>query len=121
MMTTTAHLFVALLTIPCLLFIAVLVRRGHLRAKYSFLWLGIGSFMVLLVSWPNLLNRLSAVAGIAYGPTLLFVCAIMLLLLIAMHFSWEISRLEERTRRLAEELALARADKQRETANGGPA
>jgi hypothetical protein len=35
--------------------------------------------------------------------------AIVFLLIVVMHFSWELSRLEERTRTLAEEIALLRA------------
>jgi hypothetical protein len=48
--------------------------------------------------------------GISYGPTTFFLGAITLLLLVVVHFSWELSRLEERTRLLAEELALLRAE-----------
>jgi hypothetical protein len=33
------------------------------------------------------------------------------LLLVCMHLSWEVSRLEEETRVLAEEIALIRADR----------
>jgi hypothetical protein len=56
------------------------------------------------------LNHVALAIGIAYPPALLFAGAITLVLLITVHFSWELSRLEERTRRLAEELALARSE-----------
>jgi hypothetical protein len=46
--------------------------------------------------------------GIWYQPTLFLLLAIGFLLLVAMHFSYELSRLEKRVRALAEELALLR-------------
>jgi hypothetical protein len=48
--------------------------------------------------------------GISYGPATFFLGAITLLFLVVIHFSWELSRLEERTRVLAEELALLKAE-----------
>jgi hypothetical protein len=105
-----AHLVVALLTALNLLFVLRLVRRRQLRAKYSILWLSVGGIMVLLAASPQLLDMASLWLGISYGPATLFLVAIFLLLLIVTHFSWELSRLEERTRRLAEELALTNAD-----------
>jgi hypothetical protein len=41
-----------------------------------------------------------------------FLGAILFLLLVCMHLSWEVSRLEERTRILAEELALLRGNEE---------
>jgi hypothetical protein len=70
--------------------------------------------LALLAVFPDALDRTSLWIGIAYPPTTLFLVAITLLLLVAVHFSWELSRLEERTRVLAEELALLRAQTAKE-------
>lgn len=104
-----AHTLVAVMTVAILAFIVLLVRRRQLRAKYSVLWLSLGVVMALLAASPATLDRLSLAIGIPYGPTTLFLAGFLLLLLVAVHFSWEISRLEERTRRLAEEIAILRA------------
>jgi hypothetical protein len=48
--------------------------------------------------------------GVLYAPAVIFLAAIGLLMLLAMHYSWELSRLEERSRTLAEEVALLRAE-----------
>lgn len=101
-----AHLFLAIITITTWIFIARLLRRGQLRAKYSMLWLSIGSVMVVLSLSPEILDRVSDWIGIDYAPATLFLGAIVLLLLIVAHLSWELSRLEDRTRTLAEEIAL---------------
>lgn len=107
-MSGRAHLLVLLLTVASLAFIIRLVRRGQLRAKYSLLWLSLGVVLALLAASPKLLDRVSVALGISYGPATFFLGAIALLFLLVIHFSWELSRLEERTRTLAEELALLR-------------
>lgn len=108
-MSPTAHLFMTIVSLASVVFIMRLVRRRHLRAKYALLWLSIGGAMILLAASPRTLDRISLWLGVDYGPATLFMTAIVLLLLIAVHFSWELSRLEERTRTLAEELALLNA------------
>jgi Uncharacterized conserved protein (DUF2304) len=74
------------------------------------LWLSIGAVIALLATFPGLLDRVSSWLGIAYAPGTFFLGAITLLFLIVVHFSWELSRLDARTRLLAEELAVLRAD-----------
>lgn len=87
-----------------------MVRTRRLRAKYSFLWLMVGVVVLVIAVVPGVLERLSALAGIYYPPAFLFLCATALLLFIAVHFSWELSRLEDRTRTLIEEHALLAAE-----------
>ena len=53
---------------------------------------------------------------IYYAPTTLFLVAIGFLLLVCIYFSYELSRLEERTRVLAEELAILRAEQEQQPA-----
>ena len=108
-MSATAHVFVSIVSISALLFIVRLVRRRQMRTKYSLLWLSVGVLMTLLAISPRSLEWVSRRLGIAYPPTTLFIAAIVLLLLVSVHFSWELSRLEERTRTLAEELAIITA------------
>jgi hypothetical protein len=101
-----AHIAVLLVTLMSVGFILQLVRTRKLRAKYSILWLSIGVVLIGLSAWPDLLDRVSDWLGISYGPATFLLGAITLLFLIVIHFSFELSRLEERTRSLAEELAL---------------
>jgi hypothetical protein len=109
-MSTRGHIFVLLVTLSSVVFMLRLVRRHQLRAKYSLLWLSAGFVLVLLAASPQLLDRVSIWLGISYGPATFFMGAITLLFLVVIHFSWELSRLEERTRVLAEELAVYRAE-----------
>lgn len=90
-----------------------LVRRRQLREKYALLWLAVGVGGVVVVLGRKFLDRVARAAGVEYGASVFFLGAILFLLLVCIHLSWEVSRLEERTRTLAEELALmpGRVDK----------
>lgn len=105
-MSGRAHFLVALLTFGTLVFVLRLVRRRALRAKYSMLWLSLGAGLVAFAVAPRVLDRVSRWLGISYPPATFLFLAVLLLFLIVVHFSWELSRLEERTRTLAEALAL---------------
>jgi len=109
-MSPGAHVLVLVLTATSLLFIVRMVRRNQLPSRYALLWLSVGVALALLATFPGLLERASSWLGIAYAPGAFFLGAITLLLLIVVHFSWELSRLDARTRMLAEELAVLRAD-----------
>jgi hypothetical protein len=109
-MSTGGHLLILLLTVISLLFIVRMVRRNQLPSRYALLWLSIGAVIAFLATFPRVLDRVSSWLGIAYAPGTFFLGAITLLFLIVVHFSWELARLDARTRLLAEELAVLRAD-----------
>ena len=91
-------------------FILRLVRRRELRGKYSLLWLAVGIFGLVIALVPGLLDDVADWVGVSYPPAILFVIAIAFLLLVVVHLSWELTRLEDRTRTLAQELAMLRQD-----------
>ncbi len=92
------------------LFVLELLRRGILREKFAALWLLVSSVLVVLAVFPQVLTWAASLVGIAVPANLLFFLAAVLLLLVSVQLSYEVSRLEARTRRLAEELALLRDD-----------
>ena len=98
-MTVQTHALLAGLTVIAVVVIVRLVRRQVLKAKYAVLWLTVGLVLAVTASVPTLLDRAADRLGIWYQPTLF-------LLLLTMHFSYELSRMEKRIRALAEELAL---------------
>ncbi len=87
-----------------------LVRRRQLREKYAMLWLGVGLVVLVLGFFPRMLDRVTGVLGIASGVSLVLFLGILFLLLVSLHLSWEVSRLEEETRTLAEDIALLRTE-----------
>ncbi|NUR74528.1 MAG: DUF2304 domain-containing protein [Hamadaea sp.] len=83
-----------------------LLRRRQLREKYGMLWIGVALVIVPLSIFPGLMDRVAGFVGVASGVSLVLFAAILFLLLVCLHLSWEVSRLEEETRTLAEEIAL---------------
>ena len=112
-MSGGAHVLVGLLALGALLVVVRLVRLQVLKAKYSILWLTVGAVLAVAAAAPGVLDWAAERLGIGYQPTLFLLLAIGFLLLLAMHFSYELSRMERRIRILAEELALLRRDAER--------
>ncbi|MCX7620757.1 MAG: DUF2304 domain-containing protein [Acidimicrobiales bacterium] len=112
----SAHVFLILGTVASVGFILVLLRRRHLRGKYAMLWTGLGLFLLVLAIFPGLLATVSEWIGVHYAPALFLVVAVGFLLVVVIHFSWELSRLEDRSRTLAEEVGLLRTELARELA-----
>jgi len=109
-MSLRAHLTVLVLAVLTLVFILRLVRRHRLRAKYSVLWISLGAALAIVAAAPRLLEGISDLVGIRTPVFTFLLMAITFLLILALHFSWELSRLEDRTRALAEECALLREE-----------
>ena len=109
-MSTAAHVLVIVLAAAVIAFIVHLVRSRRLRAKYSVLWFSIGLGLAVLAIFPDLLVEVSDLFGISYPPATFMLLALSFLLILVLHFSWELSRLEDRTRSLAEEHALLRQE-----------
>jgi hypothetical protein len=107
-MTSQAHLFVVVVTLLAVTFVVRLVRRRQLRAKYAMLWITVCVVIAFAAAVPSIPNRLARGVGIFYQPAAFLFAAVVFLFLVVVHFSYELSRLEERSQLLAEELALMR-------------
>ena len=109
-MNARAHVLVVIAAVIVIVVLLRLVRAQHLRSKYALLWLTIAVLLVPVAVVPGLSNTLAEWLGVSTGRALFTLAALGFLFLVAVHFSWELSRLEQRTRILAEELALLRAE-----------
>ncbi len=107
-----AHILVFLVTFAGGLFVLRLLRRRQMRGKYTLLWMGVGAAVLAIAAFPSLLDHTSRFLHVYYAPSTLFLAAIGFLLLVCIYFSYELSRLEERTRILAEELAIVRGERE---------
>ena len=108
MQSTGSYALGVLAAVATCVFIVELLRRGILREKYAALWLGVSATMLVFAVFPRLLPSLSDLLGFALPSNLLFLMAAVLLLLVSFQLSHEVSLVEARTRRLAEEVALLR-------------
>ncbi|EWM14714.1 DUF2304 domain-containing protein [Kutzneria sp. 744] len=109
-MSMSAHIFAIVGSILVLLGIIEMLRRRQLSEKYAVLWLVVGVLILVLTIFPDLLWGFSAFIGIRIPTNLMFFVAIVFLVGVSIHQSWELSRLEDETRRLAEDVAILRLE-----------
>ena len=100
-------------TIASLLLLVVvfeLIRSRRLRERYALLWLATGVVLVVLSAWRGGLNTIAGWVGVrGYPPAVLFAVAILFVILVLLHYSTVISRLNDQNVVLAQRLALLEA------------
>jgi hypothetical protein len=106
----TASILAVAASVTTFLFVFFLLRRGVLREKYAVLWLFVSGVALVLAIFPGLLRWLSTAMGVQTPSNLLFFVTVVLLVLVSVQLSYELSRHEMRIRRLAEEVALLRRE-----------
>lgn len=97
--------------IGSLIIVAVLLemlRRHSLREKYAVLWFLVALGVLGVSAFPGALSWAAELVGVEVPANLLFFAASMVLLVLTLQHSYELGRLEEKTRTLAEEVALLR-------------
>lgn len=86
-----------------------MVRRRYLRGRYAVVWVAVGAVAALLALFPDLLGAAARATGVQVPLNLLLFLGILAMLIMLMQLSSEAGRLQERTRVLAEEVALLRS------------
>jgi hypothetical protein len=85
-----------------------MMRRHRLREKYALIWAVVAVLVLVVAAFPPLLESVARAMGIQVPANLLFFGASILVMVLTLQHSSELGRLEERTRTLAEEIALLR-------------
>ena len=86
-----------------------LIRRNHLKERYSLIWLAASIVLIVFSSWRGLLHFIARTLGIYYPPSFLFLLAIAFLLVLLLHFSTVISSQSDQNKRLAQEIGILRS------------
>lgn len=102
----TAQILGVLASLLTFLFVFWMLRRGSLQEKYAVLWLGVSGIALVLAIFPGILRSVTDALGVETPSNLLFFVTIVLLILVSIQLSYELSRHEAKIRRLAEEVAL---------------
>lgn len=83
-----------------------LVRRRQIKEKYSFLWFVTGFSLLALTLRRDWLHSLSALVGVFYPPTALFLVLSFFVIVILIHFSMVLSKLLDQNQMLAQKVTL---------------
>jgi hypothetical protein len=116
--------FVQVISIAASVFIFIvvieLIRRNHLKERYSLIWLTAAIFLMVFSIWRRLLDFIALRIGIYYPPSFLFLLAIAFLLVLLLHFSMIVSSLSENNKRLAQEIGILKTRLKNVEAGGKP-
>jgi hypothetical protein len=83
-----------------------LLRRHRLRERHAIWWLVAGLLALIVGIFPSTLQWAASLIGIEVPINLVFFVSIATLFLVCLQHSAELTKLEERTRRLAEITSL---------------
>jgi len=89
--------------------IYMLIKR-RLNEPNSILWFLIAFVILISGIFPQIVNSAAAFVGIAYQPALVFLVAIIVLLLIVLYSSMEISRLRTEVNEIAITVSILKAE-----------
>lgn len=105
-MTLTSYIFGIVSAALVLIVVIELLRRRQLRERHAVWWLIAGSLALVVGVFPATLEWASRLMGIEFPLNLTFFVSIGILFLVCLQHSSELTRLEARTRTLAEHAAL---------------
>lgn len=91
-------------------YIINLMQKKKMDFKFALGWLLVEFCIVILTLWPNLLNILSNLLGIASPMNMLFFFGFCFAVIIIFALSLEISKLSDRVKKLSQEIAIIRKD-----------
>lgn len=90
-----------------------LIRRQNIKEKYTVLWMLTAVAIAVVAIYPHLLDSMADATGIKSGPNLLLLVGGLVVTVVCVQLSVEVSRLEDRSRALAEEIGLLRLEIQK--------
>lgn len=104
-MTLTSPVPIAI-TSAALIILLQLLRTRRMREKYASAWAILGVFIIVLAFFPSVLATLAHALGIAVPVNLLFFASLVVLYVVCIQASVELSSLGEDRRTLVEEVAM---------------
>lgn len=105
-MTTVAHVLGIVVPAIVILVVIDLLRRNKLRERHAIWWMVFGVLALIGGVFPPLVEKLAHWAGVELPINLVFFVAISVAFLVFLQHSAELTRLEAKTRTLAEKVAL---------------
>lgn len=105
-MNPVTHAFTIAAAALALIAVVEMLRRQRFRERHAVWWL-LAAIVSLIVSvFPDTLQFAASALGVAIPSNLAFFVSVILLVIVSVQHSSELTRLEEKTRTLAEHVAL---------------
>ena len=92
-----------------ILIVLELIRGRRLKERYALMWLVTGLVLLVLSVWRDGLNTIASWLGVSsYPPAILFAAATLFVIVVLLHYSTVLSKLDDENTLLAQELAILR-------------
>ncbi len=105
-MTLTSYVFGIISAVLILVVVIELLRRRHLRERHAIWWFVAGLLALVAGIFPATLEWAARLVGIEVPLNLVFFVSIAILFLVCLQNSAELTKLESKTRTLAEKIAI---------------
>ncbi|GCE77685.1 DUF2304 domain-containing protein [Cellulomonas biazotea] len=102
----TAYPFALAISAVVVLLLLWLLRSRRLKEKYAGIWIVLALAVVVVGVFPDLAGWLARLVGVQTPINLVFLLGFVVVLAVCIQLSAELSRAEETSRTLAEEIAL---------------
>lgn len=110
-------IFATVFSMVILATVIELIRRNRLKEKYALLWLFSSVVLLFFSISRESLHYVSALIGIKYPPSVIFLLGLLFLIIINIHLTSVISGLTEKNKTLAQEIALLRTEIRNDASN----
>lgn len=105
-MTLTSYIFGVVAAVLILVVVIELLRRRLLRERHAIWWFIAGVLALIAGVFPSTLAWAAGLIGIEVPINLVFFVSIAILFFVCLQHSSELTRLESKTRVLAERIAI---------------
>lgn len=105
-MTVASYVLGIVSSALVLALVVELLRRRRLRERHAIWWLIAGILALVISVFPATLSWMASVIGVEIPTNLVFFVSIAILFLVCLQHASELTDLEEKTRTLAERVAL---------------
>ena len=105
-MNIKAQIIISIIIILGIVYIINMVRKKALELRYSLTWLGVGIRILILTLFPQIMNKISAIMGIASPMNMLFFLGFCFSLTIIFSLTISASKMSIQIKDLTQEIAL---------------
>ena len=105
-MNIKAQIIISIIIILGIVYIINMVRKKALELRYSLTWLCVGICILILTLFPQIMNKISAIMGIASPMNMLFFLGFCFSLTIIFSLTISASKMSIQIKDLTQEIAL---------------
>lgn len=93
-----------------MIYIINLVKKKCMNLRYALIWIIVSICILVLTAFPEILDIISEILGIASPVNMLFFFGFCFSIIIIFSLSIALSRLSEKVKTMAQEIAIMRRD-----------